>query len=107
MKCIWFKSLNPINFKCRLRHSCSYLFRPQSSQQQQQEEDEEDEEDTCTADRLASFGAEGPDLQDVLEEEMADESGQVNGIVVKSNSEAHLSTSSGVWSLHDVCWKTT
>lgn len=46
--------------------------------------------------RLAPPTTEGPNLQDVQEEEDT-EYEQANGKVVKSSSDAHLNTSSGMW----------
>lgn len=45
--------------------------------------------------RLAPPTTEGPNLQDVQEEDTEYE--QANGKVVKSSSDAHLNTSSGMW----------
>lgn len=72
------------------------IFRCVSTQQQQQNQAVDTE--TEVSDRLAPPRTESQDLQDVQEEDAEDaECEHVNGKVVKSSSDVHLSPSSGMW----------
>lgn len=71
-----------------------FLLSTQQLQQQQQKNQADDTEGGMSH-RLAPPRTDSLTLQDVQEDNTECE--HVNGKVVKSNSEAHLNTSSGMW----------